>query len=156
MLSPAAPTAAPTRGLTASHQNLPHGPACPANLRPILGDTPAICGRVAAACLRLIIAYRSTEGAKMRGRSDISIRDLVERGLLQPGEELMLGVRGLARATVTNAGTLKMNGEEYRSPTMAANAASGTNLNGWKAWRLTRGDRVIELDALRQEARQRR
>lgn len=91
----------------------------------------------------------------MRGRSDISVHDLVDHGLLQPGEELLLGVRGLARATVTDAGNLQMNGEEYRSPTMAANAASGTNLNGWKAWRLRRGDRVIELDALRREARER-
>lgn len=91
----------------------------------------------------------------MRGRSDITVRDLVDSGLLRPGQELVLGVRGRATATVTKQGTILYQGVEYQSPTMAANAASGTNLNGWKAWRLQLGDGVVELNNLREEARRR-
>lgn len=94
----------------------------------------------------------------MRGRSDISLLDLLDLGLLRPGQKLQLvGREGLAvNATVTDRGTIVCEGTEFKSLTMAAKAVKGFSVNGWKAWRIPQGNGAVNLDTLRQQARRQR
>jgi hypothetical protein len=120
-----------------------------------------VSGQTAAASiqaphnLRLLCDFANGRYS-LRGRSDISLLDLLELGLLQPGQTLQLVRRAgqTINATVTGRGTIICNGAEFQSPTTAATAALGVNTNGWQAWRISKGYPIVKLDALRQQARQ--
>ena len=94
----------------------------------------------------------------MPGRSDISLLDLLELGLLLPGQTLQLSRRQgpTINATVTDRGTIVCEGTEFTSPTTAAGAIRGNSVNGWQAWRIPQGNTTVKLDTLRQQARQQR
>lgn len=85
------------------------------------------------------------------GRSPVAVQDLVRTGLLAPGQELRFMHRGRSvLAVVSASGTLLIDTDEYRSPSTAATAVSGTSTNGWRAWRAQQGGEWTTLDALRQ------
>lgn|SRR5579884_5668 len=78
-----------------------------------------------------------------RGRSLVSLSELVDAGLLQPGDELSFRQSDDLVATITESGTLRFQGAEYRSPSTAGRAATaGRAVNGWVAWSVTSGDRA--------------
>ena len=82
-------------------------------------------------------------------RSKVSLKDLIEAGLLRAGQELHFARHQDVRAKVTSRGTLMFNGIEYTSPSSAASDVNGTSLNGWTAWVLTEGSTRIKLADLR-------
>jgi hypothetical protein len=68
----------------------------------------------------------------------IRLVDLLDRGLLKPGAELVWERRstGVVRAIVTERGSIRLDtGKEYDTPSGAATAVSGSILNGWPAWK---------------------
>jgi hypothetical protein len=70
----------------------------------------------------------------------IELADLVEAGLLEPGQRLIWETY---TATVTDAGTIRLeDGREFSTPSGAAmNAADLMAYDGWYAWRLDDEDR---------------
>ena len=88
------------------------------------------------------------------GRSDVSISDLLDLGILQPGQELRLRGRGDGKATVGADGELLVAGKRYGSPSTAANSILGRHSNGWFEWSVRHGKEWIPLDKLRQQARE--
>ena len=95
----------------------------------------------------------------MRGqRSDISLLDLLDLGLLPPGQKLVLVRREgpAVNATITDRGTIVCKGTEFKSRTTAAKAIKGYCVNGWEAWRIPQDNGTVSLDTLRQQARQQR
>jgi len=73
-------------------------------------------------------------------RSPVTVKDLLDAGLLIPGEKLQLQNRQDVIARVTKEGMVAWQGTEYTSPSTAATAARGMSTNGWTAWRLRRED----------------
>jgi len=86
-----------------------------------------------------------------RGGSPVTIRDLLDAGLLKPGQELRFSGHEDIRANVTSSGTVRFRGVEYRSPSMAAKAVRGTSLNGWFVWRAKSAGQWIRLRDLRKQ-----
>jgi hypothetical protein len=87
-----------------------------------------------------------------RGRSPVSMKDLLDAGLLTAGQELR--GRGSVRAKVTATGGLVVAGTEHRSPSNAATAAlDGTSTNGWFFWRVQHGQDWVRLDELRRQVK---
>jgi hypothetical protein len=73
-------------------------------------------------------------------RSKVSIKDLIDAGLLQPRQELQFGNHSDVRAKVTPHGNIVFKGVEYASPSAAAGHVNNTSINGWSAWRLNTKD----------------
>jgi hypothetical protein len=70
-----------------------------------------------------------------RGRSEVSLSDLIGAGLLRVGQEVTFRALPTTVAVVTESGGLRFKGSEYRSPSSAGRAASnGVATNGWVAW----------------------
>ena len=85
-----------------------------------------------------------------RGRSPVSVRDLLAAGLLQSGQDLSFRQRPGTTAEVTEEGKLKIGLEEYSSPSAAARAVlGGTSTNGWRAWHVRVDDGLSTLADLR-------
>lgn len=85
-----------------------------------------------------------------RGRSPVSLPDLLSAGLLQPGQQLSMCQRPGTTAELTANGTLKIGSEEYSSPSTAARAVlNGTSTNGWRAWTARDGGVVVALADIR-------
>ena len=83
----------------------------------------------------------------------IRVLDLIGAGLLAPGDELVFSRPRIGesfRAHLTEKGTIRLpDGQEYRTPSSAAKAASGmAAVDGWAAWTLSRSGEL--LDTLRQ------
>ena len=73
---------------------------------------------------------------------------LVQAGLLHAGEELIWKRRGAShRAVVTSAGALELaDGRIFESPSGAARALAGYEVNGWRNWaRVRDGVRLASL-----------
>ena len=86
-----------------------------------------------------------------RRRWTISLQDLVDNGLLQPGQEIRFEWRDI-RAQVTSKGTVMFNGTEYPTLSAAAKSVRGTSLNGWLNWGVqTNGGRWMPLADLREK-----
>ncbi|BAL85562.1 hypothetical protein AMIS_3420 [Actinoplanes missouriensis 431] len=83
----------------------------------------------------------------------VRILDLIKAGLLNPGQELVFErprIGEIHRAVVTDNGRIRVaDGQEFASPSRAADDVSGTGTDGWYAWRV--GDDGPLLDQLRQE-----
>jgi hypothetical protein len=76
-----------------------------------------------------------------RGRSAVSIKDLLDAGLLKEGQQLRFGMVNEAVAALTSDGTISLSGKSYSSPSTAGRAINGgVAVNGWTAWRLADGD----------------
>ncbi len=89
------------------------------------------------------------------GRSPVSLADLIQRQLLQPGQELSFRRSTETKAHVTAQGTVTFDGKEYGSLSTAARAAAGgTSTNGWTAWQAKVGDRWLPLAELRKQLMQ--
>lgn len=72
-------------------------------------------------------------------RSRVSVKDLIDAGLLKPSDELQFAGRNDIRARVTPQGKVLLKGVEYSSPSSAASSVTGTSLNGWVIWRIRSG-----------------
>lgn len=89
------------------------------------------------------------------GQRRVTVSDLLQAGLIQIGEKLRFKRVRIGRsydATVTDTGRIRLepDGEEFRTPSRAAMAASGMRaVDGWRAWLVVDQDRL--LDAVRQE-----
>lgn len=84
-----------------------------------------------------------------RRKWSVSLQDLLNEGLLQPGQEIRFERRDV-HAQVTSKGTVLFNGKEYTSLSTAAKNVSGTSLNGWIVWGvLTKEESWIPLTHLR-------
>jgi hypothetical protein len=80
------------------------------------------------------------------------ISDLLEAGLLEPGEQLVFSrpkLREAFEGTVLEDGWIQIaDGSKHNAPSPAAAAAAGIpSVNGWEAWRVPRLDNV-KLDDL--------
>ncbi len=89
------------------------------------------------------------------GGRRVTVPDLLEAGLLQPGAKLRFTRARIGvtyDATVTEKGRIRLDpdGEEFRSPSRAAMVAAGMRaVDGWRAWLVVDQDRL--LDAVRQQ-----
>ena len=83
----------------------------------------------------------------------VRLLDLMKAGLLHPGHELVFErprIGEIHRAVVTENGRIRVaDGQEFASPSRAADEISGTATDGWYAWRV--GDDGPLLDVLRQQ-----
>jgi hypothetical protein len=85
-----------------------------------------------------------------RGRSPVSLTDLILARLLQPGQTLSFRGQASPLGSLTAAGKIVLDGREYSSPSTAARAAAGgTSTNGWLAWQVEEGGQYTPLAALR-------
>lgn len=78
-----------------------------------------------------------------------SVRDLIDAGLLAPGQDLEPTRRGkIERATVLESGRLELGGKEFETLSAAAKAVSGNSSEpGWEFWAVVeRGHRVTLFD----------
>ena len=82
-------------------------------------------------------------------QSKVSLMDLIDAGLIKPGQVLRYANREEARAHVTPNGTVQFNGVEYKSLSSAAAAISNSSINGWIAWRFKSGNNWIRISELR-------
>ena len=92
----------------------------------------------------------------MTKRQRTTILDLIEAGLVEAGETLVIRHRDgqRTRSSVTPAGALRLGRKEYDSPSAAASAAlGGTPINGWMMWRTTSPGQSRLLSELRMELR---
>jgi hypothetical protein len=87
----------------------------------------------------------------LKGRSEISVADLIRAGLLKPGQRLRHRKSGSVYATVTTEGHLRVRNKVYSSPSTAAQVASGGITNGWLSWFTEDTDDVLSLSELRQQ-----
>ena len=81
--------------------------------------------------------YKSrTERIEPRPMRKIELADLMAAGLLEEGATLYARGRRVAErtATVLSDETLDVDGVRYLTPSGAARAVSGTNVNGWRFW----------------------
>jgi hypothetical protein len=87
-----------------------------------------------------------------RGRSPVSLSDLVKAQLLRPGQEVSFRKSPSITGVVTDSGTISVSGTEYGSPSTAAKAAAdGVSTNGWLAWSVRRDDGWSTLAELRDQ-----
>lgn len=86
------------------------------------------------------------------GRSPVSLTDLVKAQLLRPGEPVSFRKSSAITGEITAAGTIRVGGTEYASPSTAGKvAAGGTSTNGWVAWYVQRVDGWTNLAELREQ-----
>ena len=72
-----------------------------------------------------------------RGRSQVSLMDLINSGLIQPGQPLLfVRRREDVQAEITPRGTVLLNGMTYKSLSAAGQAITNNAVNGWDAWRI--------------------
>ena len=88
-----------------------------------------------------------------RLRLDVSVKDLIDAGLVAAGDELVTMRRGRDhRAKVMPDGTIRVGESTYQSLSGAAKAASGNTAEpGWEFWALQRGGPPISLYAVRDD-----
>jgi hypothetical protein len=85
-----------------------------------------------------------------------TVSDLLNAGLLEPGEELRSVRKALpdARAVVRADGRLEVNGEVYGSLSGSAMAVSGKKAEpGWEFWAVERDGKPVRLHDLREQIR---
>lgn len=71
---------------------------------------------------------------------------LIEKGLLEPGEELTMRSGGEThRARVMADGSFSVAGRVEKSPTEAANAVAQSRRSGWRMWTTPSGETLEEL-----------
>jgi CBS domain-containing protein len=94
-------------------------------------------------------ADNGTQGRRehlFRGRR-VTIRDLVNAGLLKPGATLVYDrpqAEETLLVTVTETGLLRLaDGRETRTPSGAISELSGKIVDGWHAWRTAPGDQPL-------------
>ena len=90
--------------------------------------------------------------AAKRAEPRVPFGQLVERGMLRPGEEL-LSMNGRHKAKVRADGTLI--GDDVKGSIHQVGAAleGAPSCNGWTYWYFKRDGRTIPIDLLRQQVR---
>jgi len=80
-------------------------------------------------------------------RSAVSVAQLLDAGLLARGAQLRGSLRGSQfTARVLDDGSIDVSGKgRFRSPSLAANAVTGRNTNGWDFWKVHDGRRLSDL-----------
>lgn len=79
----------------------------------------------------------------------VAVADLVSGGVLSPGAYLRLRVSGAgtpaATAMITDVGTIALlDGRTFQSPSSAATAVTGKQVNGWQAWVTEEDDATLQ------------
>jgi modification methylase len=90
--------------------------------------------------------------ASKRAALRVPFGQLVERGMLRPGEELMSG-DGRHRARVRADGTLTGRGVKGSIHQVGAAYEGAPSCNGWTYWHFRREGKAVPIDALRQQIR---
>jgi len=84
-----------------------------------------------------------------------NMRDLLNAGLVQPGEKLFLmkGTFQVAQATFTPSAQIDWQGKLYSVPSDLdfARAMGNKSLNGWTSWYVERAGRLVQLFELREQ-----
>ena len=76
----------------------------------------------------------------------VDVFALLRASLLSAGDVLLVRYKGTDyRATVKSNGYLSLRGRDYPSPTAAAVAITGGNVNGWRFWKVTSGETLGSL-----------
>lgn len=103
----------------------------------------------------------SSKGNVAGTASDVSLRNLIDAGLLRPRTTLTRRFKGKdLTATVNQDGTVTFGSETFKSPSQAGGAARATVIglrddgrfpatNGWTFWRVTTPEGEVVLDTLR-------
>jgi Restriction Enzyme Adenine Methylase Associated len=85
-----------------------------------------------------------------RGRSRVSLMDLLNAGVIKPGATLRFYNREDTLAEVTSRGTVLFRGVEYSSLSAAGSAVTNHAVNGWEAWHvMLLDDHWIKITELR-------
>jgi len=84
----------------------------------------------------------------------ITLRDLIENGLLEDGTALTLlgaGNRVVTHAILRTDGAIEFDGNKYRSPSdkVFARLLSRTSLNGWAHWHASLPGGLVSLESVR-------
>ncbi|MEV0238046.1 hypothetical protein [Nonomuraea sp. NPDC050786] len=102
---------------------------------------------------------RTTEASsprRPRYRSSITVRDLIEAGLLTPGTSLVPKPSHLREQAVVNLdGTLQFRGTPREKPSDPASELAGSQQNGWEFWRVETRHGPVSLSDLRSELERR-
>jgi hypothetical protein len=79
-------------------------------------------------------------------RGTVDVFALLQASLLSVGDVLTVRYKGTEyRATVKSNGYLSLHGRDYPSPTAAAVAVTGGNVNGWRFWKVATGETLGSL-----------
>ncbi len=79
--------------------------------------------------------YCGNCGKPLQG-SRIQMKDVVNAGLLKPGDKIHCSLKkGNVEATVQADGTLELNGKIYQNPPEAIAAARGVACDSWHCWK---------------------
>jgi hypothetical protein len=77
-------------------------------------------------------------GARLPTTGRITLKDLLDAGLLKAGEELTINVRGKdVTATLLADGKIKYQDKIYDGPLACAAAVRGQTCDSWYCWRAT-------------------
>ena len=95
-------------------------------------------------------ALEITRGKRAEPR--VPFGQLVERGMIRPGEELV-SLGGRYRAKVRADGTLAGGGEKGSIHQVGARLEGAPSCNGWTYWHFKRDGKRVPIDALRQQVR---
>ncbi len=87
-----------------------------------------------------------------RAEPRVPFGQLVERGMLRPGEEL-LSVNGRHRARIRADGTLSGEGIKGSIHQVGASCEGAPSCNGWTYWHFRREGKAVSIDTLRQQIR---
>jgi modification methylase len=104
-----------------------------------------------AAVRRLDKAALETTTSK-RAEPRVPFGQLVERGMLRPGEEL-LSMNGRHKAKVRADGTLIGNDIKGSIHQVGAHLEGAPSCNGWTYWCFKRDGKTVPIDVLRQQIR---
>lgn len=123
---------------------------------PVPGNPPApVTARLAGEPAKAAIPPIEAPSRKKQYFSE-TVSDLLEAGLLVPGDELRPARKALrkVRATLRPDGRLELGGEVHGSLSASATAVSGNKAEpGWDFWTVDRDGEIISLFALRAQLR---
>ena len=87
-----------------------------------------------------------------RAEPRVAFGQLVERGMLRPGEELW-SLNGKRKAKVRADGTLVSNDVKGSIHQVGAHLEGAPSCNGWTYWAFKRDGKMVSIDVLRQQIR---
>ncbi|MET4101559.1 modification methylase [Roseovarius sp. MBR-78] len=111
--------------------------------------------RVAEARLRAVRKYDSEAlrvSTSKRAEPRVPFGQLVERGMLRPGE-VLTSMNGKAAAKVRADGTLVADGVNGSIHQVGAHLEGAPSCNGWTYWCFRREGKIVPIDVLRQQIR---
>ena len=80
--------------------------------------------------------YCGNCGSKLAENTGITLKDVVEAGILKPGDELKITLRGSEKtAELLADGKIKYEDQTYDGPLACAAAVRGQTCDSWSCWR---------------------